>query len=198
MRWFRCDFDPTHPSDFGRWALEHGLHSKGSDFTSRARDYRSPGSSALRKLWAGNPSQNHKLASAWALVSCGRPVGVCAWERTYHNGVWQEDSLLLNGSFACLGRISLWMSPDMRGKGWMGDLVRDVVSKEVDKTRQQCRLGAAPFIRAVDAAEHIISRHAGVLVLPQFLPDMKKDAAFLAHMGQSCISNPRSILRRRA
>ena len=197
MQWARWDFEPNRPSEFGQWALAHKLHSRGSDFTSAFRDHRNPGQSALRKLWAGTPSQAHKAASAWVLIFDDQPVGVCAWEKTFHNGQWQEGSLVSDKRFACIGRVSLWMSPHLRGKGWMGGLIREVVAPSMRDEAQLFPKSATPFIRATDAAEQIMKRNAKILVIPRFSPDPSGDAVDLANALH--LQSPRlgSILRRR-
>lgn len=158
------------PEAVGPWLADHGLYSKGNDFTSdMARTPGHVGTSSFLALWEGRDTSCAKgmnQADLYVVLSKGRPVGVVAWVYTNQiEPIWFEKRpghpnhhAKWRVPVARLGNLMAYMEPRLRGLGVCRTIVRDLI---LPSMRQQARIqhaqGRLPLVGAADAMNHVFT-----------------------------------------
>jgi hypothetical protein len=173
MRWRQWDLPYPPPPDFCQWAQEHGLFSKGSDFTSFRIHPGRPGNSMLRKLWQGKASEPEgDRLSVWTIHDTkDKPCGVVVWEHTsdtasslfdisdrpHRSGQqWRPAKTAVARN---LGRVSLWLDPSHRCRGWIRELLTQSVVPQLEHAARSAHArGEFPFLRSADATPDIMAK----------------------------------------
>ena len=178
---------PHPPSGgFGLWAEQAGLYSKGSDFTAAHIRAGVPGRSMLRRLWLGtNEPQPYVETTVWTLHGLqDQPCGVFVWEKTKSDksSQWADGFLAqkINGQSIgcqCLGRISMWLSPQHRQRGWMSGLIEDIKHELIGAAEKAFEEGSMPFLRGADAAPLILQKHTSIPLTHSISPGKEEDHA---------------------
>lgn len=186
-----------HPpaGGFGAWAEQAGLYSKGSDFTAAHIRAGIAGRSMLRRLWLGtNDPQPYVETTVWTLHDHkDMPCGVLVWEKTKKDQ--DKDWALISSRLKdclCIGRISMWLSPQHRQKGWMGVLLGDMKHEWEDVARLALSKGKMPYLRGGDAAPMIIKKHSSIPLTHTLSSGKEEDQVLKILIGLS--SNPWSPL----
>jgi hypothetical protein len=186
ITWQRHEFIGKVPKPFGDFAIAAGLYSRGSDFTSDLLAPGEAGSSLMRRIWeGGDVGEEYAGAMVWTLIrEDGQAVGSAILETLKP----EMAEILLSQKRAdgrrgqqlakakCVGRLTLWLSPYLRKRGLVGELVRTQIAPTIKKKAKIAHKdGAFPFVRCVDATIPILQKHCQVPI-PGFISECKNEA----------------------
>jgi hypothetical protein len=181
VRRLQLDLGAAIGQGVGPWLIEHGLYSRGADFTSEMANVPGfIGSSTLRKLWEGKDSDYFEgmgQATLFVLLRKGKPEGVVAWVQPSHlPHMTHDDAVWFNKTpdhphhlpkqrtkVMRLGHLMAFIQPHARGQGYCQRVIRELVRPELEILAQRAHaLGAMPLLGASDAMGYIVGKHTTV------------------------------------
>ena len=155
ISWQSWALENPIPLEFGAWAQRHKLHARGSDSTASARSFGSV-RSTLKRIWSGQKGEHNKDllgANIWVMFDQNAPIGVVVF----------ESSTALNASAPTAQKfcVNMWLQPSYRGRGLMGEMLREI-SQQVKPYTKNC----ATQIHAGDASVPILKKIFSVPICP--------------------------------
>lgn len=166
---------PELAQDIGNWLLEHGLHSKGNDFTSEwSKDPDHVGNSTLAKIWEGSACSLDEIynhTEVWVLLKKGKPQGVVAWvhPRAHQQEWFPQDpgnprhKPKSKVSVGRLGYVMAFINPQFRGIGLLRETLSRHVLPEIEHAAQTVReQGAIPLLGGGDAMFEILRNYSSI------------------------------------
>ena len=175
----------------GKWLLDEGLYSSGSDFTSEnAKDPKYIGVSAMKNLWKGNPSCLDDKFSAvriWTVVKKQKPQAVVALfhpgkaggrEVFYNNLNHPISAPVQQVPVDRIGHVMAYVRPPCRQQGLLRWVLSSCVLPEIENRARKIRAGGAiPLLGGSDAMGRLLANYTDLPITGQmeYCPEMNHD-----------------------